>query len=90
MTVKDKIDLSSIPIDVLIAEIEARKDDEIRQHVTEINNRLAKLKTLGFTPYNKDVLENADEKWDLVSLGVNVRSGKIISVYYNEIITEED
>ena len=90
MTVKDKIDLSSIPIDVLIAEIEARKDDEIRQHVTEINNRLAKLKTLGFTPYNRDVLENADEKWDLVSLGVNVRSGKIISVYYNEIITEED
>ena len=90
MTVKDKIDLSSIPIDVLIAEIEARKDDEIRQHVTEINNRLAKLKTLGFTPYNRDVLENADEKWDLVSLGVNVRSGKITSVYYNEIITEED
>ena len=90
MITKDKIDLSSIPIDVLIAEIEARKDDEIRQHVTEINNRLAKLKTLGFTPYNRDVLENADEKWDLVSLGVNVRSGKITSVYYNEIITEED
>ncbi|HJG96966.1 MAG TPA: hypothetical protein K8V90_07700 [Romboutsia timonensis] len=90
MTTKDKIDLSSIPTDVLIAEIEARKDDETRQHVTEINNRLAKLKTLGFTPYNRDVLENVDEKWDLVSLGVNVRSGKVISVYFDEIRTEED
>lgn len=90
MITKDKIDLSSIPTDVLIAEIEARKDNEIRQHVTEINNRLAKLKTLGFTPYSRDVLENAAEKWDLISLGVNVRSGKIISVYYDEIITEEN
>lgn len=90
MITKDRIDLSSIPTDVLIAEIEARKDDEIRQHVTEINNRLAKLKTLGFTPYNRDVLENVDEKWDLVSLGVNTRSDKVISVYYDEIKINED
>lgn len=90
MITKDKIDLSSIPTDVLIAEIETRKDDEIRQHVNEINNRLDKLKTLGFTPYSRDMLENSAEKCDLVSLGVNVRSGKVTSVYYDEIITEEN
>lgn len=90
MTTENKIDLSSVPLEVLIAEIETRKDDEIRQHIAEINKRLSKLKTLGFTPYNRDVLDNVDEKWELVSLGVNVRSGKVISVYFDEIRTEED
>lgn len=84
MTTKDRIDLSSIPIDILIAEIESRKDDEVRQHVIEINNRLAKLKMLGFLPYNKDALEEVNERWNLCSLGVNTREGKIISVYYDE------
>ena len=90
MTTENKIDLSSVPLEVLIAEIETRKDDEIRQHIAEINKRLSKLKTLGFKPYNRDVLDNVDEKWELVSLGVNVRSCKVISVYFDEIRTEED
>ena len=49
MTIKDNINLSSVPIELLIAEIETRKDDEIRQLVTEINVRLNKLKILGYT-----------------------------------------
>lgn len=90
MTTNDKIDLSSIPTEVLIAEVEARKDDEVRQHVAEINKRLSKLKILGFTPYNKDMLVNADEKWNLVSLNFDTVGGKVSSVYYDEVRIEEE
>lgn len=80
------IDLSSVPLDRLIAEIEARKDDEIRKLVSEINLRLNKLKSLGFAPFNKDTLENVDETWNLECLGINTRGNNVISVYFNEYL----
>lgn len=89
MTIKNDIDLSSVPIELLIAEIETRKDDEIRQLVTEINARLNKLKILGYTPFDKEVLEQVDEAWLITELGLNTDNNhRVLGVYFNTIKVE--
>ena len=84
MTIKDNINLSSVPIELLIAEIETRKDDEIRQLVTEINVRLNKLKILGYTPFDKEVLEQIDRTRLITGLGLNTDNNhRVLGVYCN-------
>ena len=85
MTIKDNINLSSVPIELLIAEIETRKDDEIRQLVTEINVRLNKLKILGYTPFDKEVVEQLDKTRLITGLGLNTdnnHSSRCLFQYY--------
>lgn len=90
MTIKDNINLSSVPIELLIAEIETRKDDEIRQLVTEINVRLNKLKILGYTPFDKEVLEQVDRTRLITGLGLNTDNNhKVLDVYFNTIKIED-
>lgn len=90
MTIKDNINLSSVPIELLIAEIETRKDDEIRQLVTEINVRLNKLKILGYTPFDKEVLEQIDRTRLITGLGLNTDNNhRVLDVYFNTIKIED-
>lgn len=90
MTIKDNINLSSVPIELLIAEIETRKDDEIRQLVTEINVRLNKLKILGYTPFDKEVLEQVDRTRLITGLGLNTDNNhRVLDVYFNTIKIED-
>lgn len=90
MTIKDNINLSSVPIELLIAEIETRKDDEIRQLVTEINVRLNKLKILGYTPFDKKVLEQVDRTRLITGLGLNTDNNhRVLGVYCNTIEIED-
>lgn len=89
MTIKDNINLSSVPIELLIAEIETRKDDEIRQLVTEINVRLNKLKILGYTPFDKEVLEQVDRTRLITGLGLNTDNNhRVLDVYFNTKIED--
>jgi hypothetical protein len=90
MTIKDNINLSSVPIELLIAEIETRKDDEIRQLVTEINVRLNKLKILGYTPFDKEVVEQLDKTRLITGLGLNTDNNhRVLDVYFNTIKIED-
>ena len=90
MTIKYNINLSSVPIELLIAEIETRKDDEIRQLVTEINVRLNKLKILGYTPFDKEVLEQVDRTRLITGLGLNTDNNhRVLDVYFNTIKIED-
>ncbi|GEM_PF-5401653 len=89
MTIKDNINLSSVPIELLIAEIETRKDDEIRQLVTEINVRLNKLKILGYTPFDKEVVEQLDKTRLITGLGLNTDNNhRVLDVYFNTKIED--
>ena len=89
MTIKDNINLSSVPIELLIAEIETRKDDEIRQLVTEINVRLNKLKILGYTPFDKEVVEQLDKTRLITGLGLNTDNNhRVLDVYFNTEIED--
>lgn len=89
MTIKDNINLSSVPIELLIAEIETRKDDEIRQLVTEINIRLNKLKILGYTPFDKEVVEQLDKTRLITGLGLNTDNNhRVLDVYFNTKIED--
>ena len=89
MTIKDNINLSSVPIELLIAEIETRKDDEIRQLVTEINVRLNKLKILGYTPFDKEVVEQLDKTRLITGLGLNTdKNHRVLDVYFNTKIED--
>ena len=89
MTIKDNIHLSSVPIELLIAEIETRKDDEIRQLVTEINVRLNKLKILGYTPFDKEVVEQLDKTRLITGLGLNTDNNhRVLDVYFNTKIED--
>ena len=89
MTIKDNINLSSVPIELLIAEIETRKDDKIRQLVTEINVRLNKLKILGYTPFDKEVVEQLDKTRLITGLGLNTDNNhRVLDVYFNTKIED--
>lgn len=89
MTIKDNINLSSVPIELLIAEIETRKDDEIRQLVTEINVRLNKLKILRYTPFDKEVVEQLDKTRLITGLGLNTDNNhRVLDVYFNTKIED--
>ena len=75
--------------DAVVVE-ETRKDDEIRQLVTEINVRLNKLKILGYTPFDKEVVEQLDKTRLITGLGLNTDNNhRVLDVYFNTIKIED-
>ena len=77
MSTDSKIDLSQIPLNILIKEVESRKAKEVDKLVSGINENLQKLNELGLIPYNKFLSEddNASELYYFYD-------GQAILLYY--------
>lgn len=85
MNNEKKYSLSEIPLEVLVEEIESRKFSEVKILIAEINANLARLKAItGSNPYNKILLKEDKERWELNQLGIEERDNKIIDIYYED------
>lgn len=85
MNSEQRRDLSDIPLEVLIEEVESRKSAEIEILVSQINSSLKKLKILlGNSPYNKFLLEEDGDRWEILEFFIQKREDKIIDVYYSD------
>lgn len=83
MNSEQRKDLSDIPLEVLIEEVESRKSAEIEILVSQINSSLKKLKILvGNSPYNKFLQDEDGDRWEILEFFVQKREDKIIDVYY--------
>ena len=91
MNTDRKTNLSDIPLEVLIEEVESRKISEVKILIAQTNANIKKLKTItGSYPYNKNLYKEDRDRWELIQLGVNVKNNKIIDIYYEDIKIEEE
>lgn len=84
----NKTNLDEIPLTVLIEKVESRKNLEVTKIVAQINDLIRKLNDLYLTPYNKTVLEQDSDVWNITSLNIEKTDDRITGVYYQEVIQD--